>query len=199
MRNGPNRIGLILLGATLFGIAVAVLKGGDAGIRDSLGNISAPWLLLPYFAGLTGKGPLRGASLGLMASLAALAGFYVAEAFVLDLGGHPVLTNLALTLGAGRMYFAAGVLSGPVMGALGGLRVRHHRMLTAAVVGLALAGEPLAVFAWLGSQSMSPADTGLVVSYQALWVGELTLGVALALGILVKSLPGRRIQPGRTV
>ena len=191
MRNGPNRIGLILLGAAIFGITVAVLKGGDAGIRDSLGNVSAPWLLLPFCAGLTGREPLRGAALGLVASLAALAGFYVTEAIVLDLGGHPVLTNLALTLGAGRMYFAAGLLSGPVMGALGGVRVRHRRLMTAVVVGLALAGEPFAVFAWLGSQGMSPADTGLVVSYPALWIGELAIGVALATAILMKRPLGK--------
>src|SRR5947209_16181208 len=116
-----RRSAAILLAALAFGVAIAVLKGGDAGLRDAIGNISAPWLLLPYLAGTVSRGPIRGALLGAATCLAALAGFYVAEAFVLDLGGHPLLTNLTLTLGAGRYYFAAGVFTGPLFGALGGI------------------------------------------------------------------------------
>jgi hypothetical protein len=170
----------VVLVAAAFGVAVAVLKGGDAGVRDALGNISAPWLLLPFLAGTLVRGPLRGALIGVTTCLAALTGFYVAEAFVLDLGGHPLLTNLALTLGAGRMYFVAGMLSGPLFGGLGGICTRHRRAMMAVVVGLALAGEPFAVFAWLSREGMAPADTGLVVQYPALWVGEMALGVLLA-------------------
>lgn len=174
----------VVLAAVAFGVAIAVLKGGEAGVRDAVGNISAPWLLLPYFAGAMTRGPIRGALIGLATSLAALTGFYVAQAFVLDLGGHPVLTNLALTLGAGRFYFAAGVLTGPLFGAIGGIRTRQHRAVTAGVIALALAGEPFAVFAWLSSEGISPADTGFVVQYPALWLGELTLGFLLPAALL---------------
>src|SRR5206468_9247000 len=103
-------------------------------------------LLLPYFAGTMTRDWIRGALMGAAACLAALVGFYVAEAFVLDLGGHPITTNLTLTLGSGRMYFAAGLVCGPVFGAIGGLQTRFRTAITAAVVGLALIGEPLAVF-----------------------------------------------------
>jgi hypothetical protein len=40
-----------------------------------------------------------GAFCGLAATLVALVGFYFAESFVLDLGPHPWLTDLSLTMG----------------------------------------------------------------------------------------------------
>jgi hypothetical protein len=181
----------------MFGIAVAVLKGSDTGIRDAIGNVSAPWLLLPYFAGTGQRGLGRGALMGGITCLAALTGFYLAEAFVLDLGGHPLTTNLALTLGAGRYYFVAGLLSGPLFGALGGVRMRHRRAMTAVVVGLALIGEPFAVFAWLSSQGIAPSDTGLVVQYPALWLGEMALGLFVLILLLALRRPVDRQKGSR--
>lgn len=176
--------GAIVLAAVLFGVAVAALKGGSTGVRDSLGNVSAPWLLLPYFAGAATRGRLRGAAMGLATCLASLAGFYIAQAFILDLGGHPVFTNIALTLGAGRYYFIAGIVAGPLFGAIGGAAGRYRSIVTAAVVGLTLVGEPLAVFAWLSGQGIDPADTGMVIQYPALWIGEMLLGCILSIALL---------------
>jgi hypothetical protein len=191
-----KRPSAVMVAAVAFGITVAVLKGEDAGIRNSIGNISAPWLLLPYFAGTLGGKAIRGSLIGLATCLAALAGFYVAEAFVLDLGGHPLLTNLTLTLRAGWIYFVAGLVCGPLFGALGGIRTRYRRAMTAGVVGLLLMGEPLAVFVWLSRQGLSPADTSLVVNYPALWIGEVVLGFLLSAGVLwlgrVRSTSGTR-------
>jgi hypothetical protein len=82
------RVFLIFLAAMAFGVAMSVLKGNDVGIRDDIGNLSAPWLLLPFFAGaaMRGRG-LAGAAVGLAATSAALMAFYVANAFVL-ISGH---------------------------------------------------------------------------------------------------------------
>ena len=150
---------VLLAASLLFGIAVAVVKGGDAGVRDSLGNISAPWLLLPFFAGRTTQRPLAGACVGLLACMTALVGFYVAEAFVLDLGPHSVLTDLELTLPAGRVYFVAGLLCGPIFGALGGVRTPWTHAVDAAVVGLVLVGEPLTVYVYQSAQGVSPSES----------------------------------------
>jgi hypothetical protein len=179
-----RRSSTVIVAAVAFGIAVAVLKGGDAGIRNSIGNISAPWLLLPYLAGTLGRGAIRGSLIGAATCLAALVGFYVAEAFVLDLGGHPLVTNLTLTLRAGGIYFVAGLVCGPLFGALGGIHTRHWKRVLAAVVGLLLMGEPLAVFVWLSCHGISPGDTSLVVNYPALWIGEVALGFLLSTGVL---------------
>lgn len=194
MKRSTPRILTTIATAIVFGIAVAVLKGGEADVRDSLGNISAPWLLLPYFAGATTRGSKRGALMGTAACLAALGAFYATEAFVLDLGGHPVLTNLMLTLGAGRMYFAAGAVCGPALGALGGARLPCRPFISAAVVGLALIGEPLAVFAWLAHMGMSPSDSGMVARYPLLWIGEMLLGLALG-GTMLAPVARRQGYP----
>jgi hypothetical protein len=177
----------LLVAAAVFGVAVAALKGSDAGVRDSIGNISAPWLLLPYLAGTTVRSPIRGAVLGAAACLTALAGFYVAEAFVLDLGDHPLLTDLRLTIGAGRYYFIFGVLLGPLFGALGGATYRNRLTVTALVLAFLLVGEPLAVFAWIRSAGVAPADTGFVAAYPALWMGEMVLGVLVCVVLLAWS------------
>jgi hypothetical protein len=134
--------------------------------------------------------------MGLVACLASLTGFYAAQAFILDLGGHPVVTNLALTLGAGHYYFIAGLLVGPLFGAVGSIAGRHHRLVTASVVGLTLVGEPLAVFAWLAGQGVDAADTGMVVDYPALWIGEIVLGCLLSVAVLFWT---RRIDPSDTI
>jgi len=171
--------------AVVFGVLVAVLKGGDAGLRDSLGNVSAPWLLLPYFAGTGSRGLLRGAALGLSACLAALLGFYVAESVVLDLGPHPWLTDLALTLSAGRIYFTAALISGPVMGAIGGAFERRT-LVSAVVVGLTLMGEPLVVFLYQASHGIDPGESGMVIGYPVLWIGEVVLGFVLSAAMLAR-------------
>ncbi len=177
------RPGSVIVIAVIFGVAVAILKGGDAGVRNVLGNVSAPWLLLPFFAGMLGRGPLRGGLIGAATTIAALIGFYVAQAFVLDLGNYPWYTDLALTVGSGRQYYAAGLVTGPLFGALGALRTRHRRALVTTVVGLAFVGEPLAVFWWLHRHGIASADTGFVVAVPALWLGEIALGLLLAVGI----------------
>jgi hypothetical protein len=176
----------LLLAACLFGVAVAVLKGGDAGLRDSIGNISAPWLLLPYLAGMTGRGWRQGALIGAATCFAALAGFYIAEAFVLDLGDHPVLTDLALTLRAGAYYFIAGALAGPVFGAIGGSQRGGSLPAMALMTGFLLAGEPPAVFAALAAEGVDPSFTGMVVAYPVLWIGEILLGVLAAAALLMR-------------
>jgi hypothetical protein len=189
MRSSVRRVTATIVISALFGVVVAVVKGGDAGVRDSLGNMSAPWLLLPYFAGTMTRGWIRGAVVGIAACLASLVAFYAAEAFVLDLGGHWVLTNLRLTLGAINVYYEAGMMGAPVLGAIGGAHVRCQPMATAAVVGLALVGEPLVVFAWFARAGMSASETGLVVQYPALWIGEMVLGVVLFLGMMARRWP----------
>ena len=116
-----GRVALILGLAGVFGIAAAWIKGNDSGLRDAIGNISAVWLLVPFLAGAsTGSRRLvTGALSGLAATLAALAGFYFAESFVLDLGPHPWLTDLSLTMRTVVYYGERALVTGPFFGALG--------------------------------------------------------------------------------
>ena len=123
MRSEPagtdrHRVIVAVALAVAFGATMSVVKGNGSGVRDAVGNVSAPWVLLPFFAGaFAGRRSVgRAAVVGCAVSLAALAGFYVANAFVLDFGPHPWLHDLRLAVLSGRLYFEYGVVSGPLFG-----------------------------------------------------------------------------------
>jgi hypothetical protein len=40
----------VLLGAIACGIGLSVLKGDGEGVRSAVGNLSVPWLLIPFVA-----------------------------------------------------------------------------------------------------------------------------------------------------
>jgi hypothetical protein len=46
-----RKLGLLLLAGIAFGVLVAVVEGRDTGVRDALGNTSAPWVVVPFLAG----------------------------------------------------------------------------------------------------------------------------------------------------
>ncbi|TML47634.1 MAG: hypothetical protein E6G20_07855, partial [Actinobacteria bacterium] len=134
--NGARKLIPLLLAGIVFGALVAVIKGQEAGVRDALGNTSAPWMLVPFLAGTRYRTVWKAALVGLATTLAAFFGFYVAEAAILDLGPHPWYTDLQLTLGSGRLYEKWGLLSGTAYGALGGIWVSRRLVIAPIAVGL---------------------------------------------------------------
>lgn len=184
-----GRFASALVIALAFGVTWSIVKGNGAGVRDAVGNLSAPWLLLPFLAGaLAAKArPAMGAVVGLLATVAALAGFYVANAFVLDLGPHPLLMDVRLAVVAGKRYFALALLSGPVFGALGGWWQRHRSTSMAVLVTSLLVCEPLV---WIAVASWFPAR-----NYRGVLAGEAAVGlfacVAVALRLRSSSKPMR--------
>lgn len=62
-----------------FGALVALVKGQDPGVRDALGNTSAPWIVLPFIAGRCFARARSAALAGLAVTLVSLLGFYVTE------------------------------------------------------------------------------------------------------------------------
>jgi hypothetical protein len=184
----------VVLGlAAAFGVASAVVKGNGAGLRDAIGNISAVWLLLPFLAGAAGgtRRLATAALAGLVATLVALCGFYFAESFVLDLGPHPWLTDLALTMNTVQHYAEFALLSGPVFGALGyGWRQRSS-LAAAGLLAAAFVLEPAAW--WLYGREIGGGTAYPVPGYPALWLGEIAVGIA-SFALLVKI--ARRQAPG---
>lgn len=175
-RTGSRELALLLVLGFAFGLVMAAIKGQDAGVRDAVGNMSAPWVLLPFLAGTRSSRILHSALAGVAITLAAFFGFYLAEAAILDLGPLPWYTDLRLTLGSGHVYEVWGVASGLVYGALGGLwRVRSLAAAPIAL-GLAFICEPAAVLAvertgfWGG---------GGLLDYRWLWITEVTIGLAI--------------------
>ena len=113
---------------------------------------------------------------GLIATLAALTGFYFAESFVLDLGQHPWLTDLSLTMGAVTYYAERGLVTGPVFGALGRWWRQRRSVVAAGLIAAVFVLEPLAW--WLYGIQIGGGAAYPVPGYPALWLGEIALGVA---------------------
>src|SRR4051794_3508829 len=166
-------IGSLGLGALVFGAAIAVSKGQDAGFRDALGNLSAPWVLVPFIAGTRARGFWRGALLGLAVTLLALLGFYVAEAAVLDLGSHPWWVDLQLTV-KWNVYDSWGILSGLLYGSFGARWSARRSLVAGIAVGLAFIGEPVIAFL-LAHVGIWDAE---LLHYTWLWAAEVIAGAA---------------------
>ncbi|TWP33210.1 hypothetical protein [Leekyejoonella antrihumi] len=72
---------LLLGGSTLFGVLFAVLKGTGGGWHMVLGNLSAPWLVLPIAAGaVASRRSVTSGLVGGLAALLSLAAFYATTA-----------------------------------------------------------------------------------------------------------------------
>jgi len=163
--------------AAAFGMASAWVKGNGGGMRDAIGNISAVWLLVPFLAAAAGgaRRLTTAALAGLAATLAALCGFYFADSFVLDLGPHPWLTDLALTMHAVPYYAEFALLSGPVFGALGFVWRRRYSLAAAGLLAAAFVFEPGAW--WLYGRYLGGGTAYPVPGYPALWLGEISFGI----------------------
>jgi hypothetical protein len=172
-----RRLTLIIGLATVFGIAAAWIKGNDIGLRDAIGNISAVWLLLPFLAGATAgsRRVITGALCGLAATLAALAGFYFAESFVLDLGPHPWLTDLSLTMGIVVYYGERALVTGPIFGALGFWWQRRRSLMAAGILAASFVLEPAAW--WLYGMHIGGGAAYPVPGYPVVWLAEIAIGI----------------------
>jgi hypothetical protein len=169
-----RKITALVLAGLIFGVLVAVIKGQDTGVRDALGNTSAPWIVLPFIAGAYFARARSAAIAGLAVTLASLLSFYVAEAAILDLGAHPWWVDLRLTAGSVNIYEKWGVFSGVLYGTLGWLWAYRSKAAAAAAVGLAFVAEPLIVFL----VQRAGMWHGLILDYGWLWKAEVMLGVA---------------------
>jgi Family of unknown function (DUF6518) len=174
-----GRLARILLAAVAFGVLVAVVKGQHDDARNVVGNTSAPWMVVPFVAGMAYRRAWHGALVGVAATAVAFAGFYVAEAVILDLGPHPWYVDLRLAAGTVNVYEKLGVLSGAAYGALGVIWAVRRSLPAALALALAFVLEPALVLAlarggiWGG---------GSLVDHPGVWLGEVAVGLALALG-----------------
>jgi hypothetical protein len=187
----------VLLGAIACGIGLSVLKGDGEGVRSAVGNLSVPWLLIPFVAGAAAAaGPATGlrrvscgALVGLIATSAALGGFYVSNSFVLDLGSHPWLVDLHLTVAAGRRYFVLGLLSGPVCGGLGAGWASRGPSSTGGLRRLAATLAALLVLEPVASLVHEATAGGDRSGQPGVWVGELLIGVGVGIWLVTPGSP----------
>jgi hypothetical protein len=112
-------------------------------LRSVLGNLSAPLLLVAFFAGIQSRRIWVAALLGLLATMAALLTFYLFTTALIDLAGNGYVDNLRLELIANKVYFEGGLVSGLLFGSLGGWWSRTKPVRLSILVGAVLMVEPL--------------------------------------------------------
>jgi len=150
---------------------------------SSVSGLSAPWLVLPFLAGWTQARRSAAMAAGLIAVLAALAGYFTMT--VSPVEGVPVArfaTAFAALARSNVLWVVGGLLTAPIYGLLG-RRWRLERWWTsAALVAGCVCLEPLVRWA-LGRAS--PPD--------GVWLAEIAAGVGIACSFAL----ARRRRPAR--
>lgn len=176
--------------------ALAVLIGVAFGVGDqylgslavgvwtiSVSQLSAPWLVLPFMVGCSQQRAGRAAALGLLATLSALAGYFLMIMGPFE-GGHWQLTLQEMhgIYASNRLVIAGAFLTGPLYAWLGQLWRTRRAWLSALAVAGALCLEP---FVLLATGRTYPGR-GVV------WPIEIAVGVLLAAFFFVSRLGYRR-------
>jgi hypothetical protein len=141
------------------------------------------------FPALHCRSVMRGALLGLASALVALAGFYAALTAVLagQLGGGGHLTELFTEVGANRICFLGGIVTGPILGAIGAWIGRHRPYALWLVVGVLVAGEILAVALVHGHRLfLASFYFSWGVTDWTPYIGESVVGIAIVLAALYR-------------
>lgn len=176
-----RRLLIVVIAAVAVGLPLGFVKGDSAGVRGAVGNLSAPWLLIGMFAGLSASTLQRGAAAGVVATGAALVAFYAALTVVLagQLGGGGALHEFATEVNANRVYFLFGLCAGPPAGMIGA-RLRPRREWAPVVAGATVAGEVFVVAAVSGHELLPPPIYfAWAVDDWRPYVAECVLGLAL--------------------
>lgn len=160
----------MILGAS-FGIVMAILKGHDAGVRYVIGNLAAPWLVLPFLAGRATVRLPPAALMGCATALASLLAFYATTSSLYhQVNEHTRANNL--------FFVVVSMLAGVASGLLGGY-ARRNAPAGLVLLGLAFALEPVGQFAIRQLQRSVLTVAALVVSVVELAAGALLIVFAL--------------------
>ena len=137
---------------------------------STVSNMSAPWLVLPFVAGLTQRSGRRAAVVGLAATLAALTGYFAMTLSPVEgVAFDQALAEVGPLLKVQVPWVLGGLATGPIFGILG-CRWRNDRAsISAFAVTGALALEP-AVWAAVGRRSGPPTA----------WAAEIVVGLSVA-------------------
>ena len=174
-----RRVAGIIIAAAVVGVLLSLLKGQGGGARLTFGNLSAPWLLMGFVAGTRFRQALRAAAAGVLATTAAMVGFYVQQSPLWDLSasslrffGDPGFMWRYIVV-AHEVYFIAALITGTAFGLLGWLCSRREWRVAAIAMALMFVGEPLA---WAAFAPLVHAP--VPASSYWIWAAELAGGVA---------------------
>jgi hypothetical protein len=179
--------GFLLVSAAAFGAAdqylgTSHLPGGYHPVAITVSGLSAPWLLLAFWAGYTQVRPWPGALLGLAATVAALAGYFALMWSPAE-GAHLSLATMAhLVVTSQAQNVLGGLVTGPVYGWLGHRWRTRRSLASAALAAVLLPLEPAA-------RALAGRDWGPLIAYTA----EAVAGILLA-GYFIAALSRSRRQ-----
>jgi hypothetical protein len=151
--------------------------------------LSAPWLLVAFTSGWTQQLPRRAIAAGLVATVAALAGYLAMTLSPVE-NAHFTLGALGALLHSEDKVIVGGLITGPLYGWLGNRWRVTHGWASAALAAGPLCLEPLA-------RAMTGSPSPRMV-----WLAEVAAGLALAAFFLAIGLAHRRAagtQPAGSV
>jgi hypothetical protein len=172
---------LIAVLAIAFGGLLSLAKGSGEGLRLQMGNLSAPWLLAAFFAGSRYRRIGLAAAAGVLATFAALSGFYAQQSPLADLSS----ASMRFIESPDRMYafivtphslvFLGGIATGLAFGALGAAWSGSSSRFALIAVAVLFLFEPPVLL--VTGTMIGGSDT--VGRYWGLWLSEIACGVAL--------------------
>ena len=196
-RQALLRFVLLLVVVCAFATLDAIVKGHHGGTRNAVGDVSAPWALLPFLSGAAVL-PRRasiGALTGAASTLAALACYSLVRLAAFGDGGrHRGVTSMFASAAENR-WFLLGALGGAILGVAGSwLAAGRQWGVVTAVLACLLVFEPAARVLW--AVSHGEAARTLVPS-PVVWAVEVISGCAAVVGFRIRS--ARRRWPRLSV
>ena len=161
----------------------------------TVSGMSAPWLILPFLAGMTQQRAKRAVALGVIVVLSALAGYFAMSNSVFE--SVPVAhfwprTVRMATTESNLLWIVGGSITGPIYAYFGHRWRVARSWVGAALVTLALCLEPVA-------RSIAGTDVvgGGLSGSRAVWGAEVAVGLAAAV-VFAAMLFSRRRAATRT-
>jgi len=159
----------------------------------TVSGMSAPWLVLPFLAGITQDRWRRAAALGLVVTLSALVGYFAMSNSAFE--GVPIARFWPRTITMIRsepnpLWILGGMVAGPLYAYFGHRWRVARSWLAAVLVTCALWLEPLV------RSSVHIAPLGTLGGSPVVWWAEVVLGVAAAVFFITKMTGARRVRGG---
>src|SRR5579871_3623084 len=177
-------VALALLLSAAYGAGTQYLGARVPGWGPDVAKLSAPWILIAFFAGWSQTTPRRAVLLGLGATAAALTGYWLMTDSPAE-GAQYTLANAHGFLVSNAFTVVGGLVTGPLFGCFG-YRWRTQRALLGALVTAgALCLEPLARKAPLGA--VLGYQVGDPIGSHAVTIVEVAAGLLLAAALLVQN------------
>jgi hypothetical protein len=147
----------------------------------SVSQMSATWLLLPFVFGCTQDQPRRAALVGLVATVAALFGYYAMTVSPIEgVALRHAPSAFAAVLPSNMIWIVGGFVTAPICGYLGHRWRVGRWWVSAVVISGAFLLEPLARS--VNGELFGPAWV---------WRAEVALGLGLAAGFVLAGMTRR--------